>query len=391
MSEIPVISDRERQLFLEDTKAAEGVFAGVYRTFVDEAKSSPKERRQFIDGQAAVITVDNAREFVQKRFDEATATITPLDRPTPSSEISEKFMQEIRVEAQSVYAGNPLAAGIRMERAGRVVAGFMDRAAQMFEDGEADGLTIKVFFDRMQGFKYGLSLGYNRLVAKADEPIPDEDSQIAYAETVYAALADCPDIEEQDSGSFLHINAQRHLASGSDATERYYISPKLNGEPGRVVAAWADTLKDLGLDKKLYYKVAEGLAYRYDILTAYATPETATEMEQAVQAFSRRCPPDLLSDTAMPSGVEVSQGVAYAPEPHELNTLLRYRGKRTVSYNEFVCAITELSLRRASYDFMGQGGRPDDVTPRMLSTAARPYFAQFVALSGLNPATMKAA
>jgi hypothetical protein len=155
-----------------------------------------------------------------------------------------------------------------------------------------------------------------------------------------------------------------------------------------VVRTWTETLDSLGLGDKLYYKVAEGLALRYETVIAYASPETASDMEKAVQEFARRCPPELLSDSIIPSGIEVAKGVARAPEPDELNTLLRYRGKEIVSYNEFACALTELALRRASFDFIRQGMLPDQVTPRALSKAAKPYFVQ---LSGFDPATMKSA
>ncbi len=392
MSETPVINPSEQRLRPDEVMAADAVFNGVYQSFADYAKGRPTERKQFIDGQETMVAVNPALEFVQQRFEEAGKSIEPLaTQPMRPSDISEKFIQEATTEAKSVYDGNPMAAGTRVERASRLVSGFIDRASRMFEDGEADGLTLKVFFDRIQGFKYGLSLGYNNLVTKSDEPMPDKNTQVQFAQTVHDTFAGKPNVEEQESGAFLHVNGQRYLASGSTTTERFYVSPKLNGNPAEVVKIWAGTLEDLGLGDKLYYKVAEGLSHRYDALIAYASPETATEMEQAVAEFARRCPPELLSDSVIPTGVEVAKGIARAPEPHELNTLLRYRGKETISYNEFACAVTELALRRASYDFMQQGVQSDQVTPKALSEAAKPYFVQFVKLSGLDPVTMRAA
>lgn len=392
MSEITAPSSNEQHLMSDEISAAEGVFAGVYGAFAEEAKNSPTERKRFIDGQEKMVTVDPALEFVKKRFEEAQKSIEPLaSQPTSPSEISDRFIEEATVEAKSVYDSHPVAIGTRVEKARRVVSGFIGRASEMFQDGEADGLTIKLFFDRLQGFKYGLSLGYNNLVTKADEPMPDKVAQDRYATTVHSLFAGRDDVQGQESGPFLHVNGKRYLASGYNTNERYYISPKLNGQPEEVVRTWVETLDSLGLGDKLYYKVAEGLSRRYDSLIAYASPETASDMERAVQEFARRCQPELLSDTVIPTGAEVAKGIASAPEPDEVNTLLRYRGKETVSYNEFACAITELSLRRASYDFMKQGVQPEQVTPKALSEAAKPYFMQFVKLSGLDPVTMRAA
>ncbi|MFZ1249145.1 MAG: hypothetical protein WAQ24_02390 [Candidatus Saccharimonadales bacterium] len=372
--------------------AAEAVFNGVYQSFADYAQGRPTARKQFIDGKETIVTVNPALEFVQDRFDEAGKSIETLaSQSMRPSDISNKFMSEATTEAMSVYDGNRMAVGTRVERAGRVVAGFIDRASKMFEDGEIDGLTLKVFFDRIQGFKYSLSLGYNNLVTKSDESMPDEETKTRYAQAIHDTFIGKPNVEGQENGAFLHVNGQSYLASGSSTNERYYISPKLNGQPEKVVKTWVETLDSLGLGDKLYYKVAEGLSHRYDALIAYASPDTASDMEKAVQEFARRCPQELLSDSVIPTGVEVAKGIARAPEPHGLNTLLRYCGKETVSYNEFACALTELSLRRASHDFIEQGIQPEQVTPKALSEAAKPYFMQFVKLSGLDPVTMKVA
>lgn len=392
MSETPITNPSEQRLAPDEALAAETVFSSVYQTFADEAKNAPTQRNRFIDGREQMVTVNPALEFVEARFEEVRKTVEPLaNQAVRPSDVSDKFISEATIEAKEVYNGNPLAAGARVERATRVVSGFIDRASDMFAAGETDGLTVKLFFDRLQGFKYGLSLGYNRAVTKHDEPNPSKEAQHKYAQSIHSMLVGKPNVEEQENGSFLHVNGQRYLDSGASTIERYYLSPKLNGQPEEVVKTWTETLDRLGLGDTLYYKVAEGLSRRYDTLIAYASPETASDMAKAVQEFTRRCSPELLSHTVIPTGVEVAKGIARAPEPDEVNTLLRYRGKETVSYNEFACALTELALRRASYDFMRQGTTPDQVTPRALSEAAKPYFVQFVQLSGIDPATMKSA
>jgi len=392
MSETSLINPNEQYVQPGQLLAAEAVFDGVYQSFAYHAKQLPSERNMFIDGEVKRVAVDPVADFVRARFTEAEKTIEPLaSQPIRPADVSEKFIEEATIEAKSVYDDNPLGISVRVERSKRVVSGFIDRATKMFRDGEADGLTIKLFFDRIQGFKHGLSLNYNDLVTKTDEPLPGKEGQDRYATTVHRLFAGKNDVQEQDSGPFLHVNGKRNSDSDTQTTERYYISPKLNGQPEEAVRIWTETLADMGLDEKLYYKVAEGMSRRFETVVAYASPETAGEMEAAIQEFIRRCPPELMSDTTLPTGIEVAKGIATAPEPNELNTLLRYRGKDTISYNQFACALTELALRRASYDFMKQGIKPEAVTPKALSEAAKPYFVQFTALSGVDPATMRVA
>jgi hypothetical protein len=375
----------------EEVTAAESTFMGTYRSLAFTDNANPTERKQFIDGKEVVITVNPEVEFVQERFEGAQKSIEPLAAsPIRSSEIRDRFLEEARLEADSVYVGNSMAAAGRVMRAEQVVAEFIERASQMFADGAVDGLTIRVFFDRMQGFKYGLSSSYNSLVRKTDEPMPAEDFQDRYAQAIGNIFAGRQNVEEQKSGGYVQVNSEQHLLSDFTTTERYYISPTLNGNAAEAVKIWAETVADLGLADTLYYKVATGLSRRYDTIVAYASPETAAEMQTALEEFTRRCPVELLSDSILPGSVKIAKGIARTPEPHELNTLLRYRGKETLSYSEYACALTELSLRRASYDFMGQDIQPDQLTPGELAKSAQRYFVQFVKLSGLDPLTMRA-
>lgn len=357
--------------------AATSVFQGVYESFSRRAKEKKVE--------------DPATEFVRERFDGAARSIEPLvARPIRPSDFYNNFLGEAVAEAHEVYKGrSPEVISFRVKRAQDSIIEFTNRASQMVKARETDGLTAKVFFDRMEYLKEGFTFGYNGLVAKTDEPTPSDLTKAIYAHAVHDNFAGHPNVEEQEGGAFLHVNARQPGAS--DITERYYISPKLNAQPEKVVAIWTDTLDSLGLEDELYYKVAEGLARRYETVIAYASPKTADRMEDAIEEFSRRCPEDLLSDTILPSGIEVSKGVARAPEPDKLNTLLRYRGKDQISYNGLMCALTELSLRRASYDFKQQGKQASEIKPHALSKAAMPYFLQFVKLSGLDPTTMKVA
>lgn len=389
---IAPISPNEQYTHPVEPLAALQVFNGIYGSFAETARNAPLQRNAFIDGQVVRVAVNPVLEFVEKRFTGAHNSIEPYeDVKVGPRAIQREFMDEVAHEAKEVYAGQPAGVAMRLERAKRLTSGLLSRAEEMYKSGEADGLTIKVFFGSLEKIKYGLSTGYNDLMDKRDEPVTDEESRNRYANSVYGILDGRDDVKEQSDGLHLHVNGDRHLETGNAVTERYYISPKLNEQPGEVFKIWAETLESLGLDKKLYYKVAEGLLHRYDTVIAYATPETANYAELAIQEFSRRCPPDLLSDTPMPSGIEVAKGVAKAAEPTAINTLLRYRGKVPLSYNEYVCGLTELALRRAGYDLVKQGIPLEQVKPIALKEAAKPYFVNFIKLSGLDPATMKAA
>ena len=390
MSERIVVNPREQHLDSDKAPLADDIFNGIYKAFADRAVGMGTKRKVYENGVEKEITVDPAAEFVRARFDAAASKVAPLDalaiRP---AEVYDSFLQDAVTEARGLYKGRAEAMGVRIERSKRAIEGFTSRASQMVSNGEADGLTVKLFFQRMPGFKRGLSAGYNNLLRKTDEAKLDDDAKERYERAIHDNITGQKNIEEQETAPFWHVNGREQ--DNDEVIDRYYISPRLNGKPEEVVEVWTHTLKALGLEDRIYYKVAQGLAHRYDILLAYASPGTEGEVEKAVNEFSKRCPAGLLSDTILPSGVEVSKGIARAPEPVELNTLLRYRGQDLVSYNELVSALTELSLQRASFELIKQGIGPEQTKPRQLADAARPYFSQLVQLSGIDPSTMKAA
>ncbi|MGF7229106.1 MAG: hypothetical protein ACQR33_03925 [Candidatus Saccharibacteria bacterium] len=388
MAETPPPNLAEQANDPHEQRAADQVFDEVYQVFADTAKNSPARRREFIDGREVIVDANPSVEFVRKRFEDATDKITPLaQRGVRPKEVRDRFAADIQAEANLAYHGSPAGMAMRLERGERLTRTFLDRARTMFADGEADGLTIKTFFERIDGLKYGLSMGYNDLVKKTDEPVPDGAANQRYVAGIAQEFGHKPDVEQRTI--FTHINVNQHRDTQEYTTNRYYISPKLNAEPAEVIKEWNSALADLGVDEKVYYKVASGLAYRYDTVAIYATAQTEPDIQQALKNFTQRCPSELLSDTAMPSGVALDKGVTRAPEPHQLNLLLRYRGKETISYNELACALTELALQRASYELAQQGAQPEAITPRVLAAKAKPYFAQFVTLSGIDPDTLQ--
>jgi len=367
------------------------VFEGVYGSFADVAKAK-RQRKEYNNGQILTLEVDPAIEFAQNHFTAAQEKIAPLDnQQVRASEVQDRFIDEAKTTALTDYAGRPAAIATRFVRANRIVGGFINRANEMVKAGETDGLSVKTFFGSIDSLKHGLSLGYNDLVRKSDEPLADEKAKDVYNNTIHGIFGSKPNVEEQHNGGFIHVNGERYLQSGEKTSNRFYISPKINAQPGEVVKLWADTLEELGLGEKIYYKVATHLAHRYDTLVAYVSPETTEDGERAIETFMSKCPPELLSDTNMPSAITVGKGVSRAPEPEQLNTLLRYRGKDTVSYNEFVAGLTELALRRASYDFVKLGVQPNQVTPKAVAAAGKVYFGQFIKLAGLDPVQMQTA
>jgi len=379
------IPTSETYISPDDPLAAEAVFDGVYHALVYDLEHG-SQRHALIDGTVQAIDIDPSYEFVKPHFDDAERSVEPLDQPIPAATFGNKYMNEARLEAENVYRGQPGNIDVRIQRARELTQTFLSRAAQMQRNGTADGLTIKLFLDRIGDIKH-FAHGYNKVVAKNDESMPDKAASDRYEEAIPQLLRGHPDLVMQEDSPFVHVNSRGTQPSD----RRYYISPRLNGQPEAVVQIWTQTLQDLGLDGEVYYKVALGVARQYDLLLGYASgADSNAKMMQAIKEFGKRCPPELLSDTTLPTGIKIAHGVAIAPEPTELNTLLRYRGKGKASYNQFVCGLSDLALRRASYDFMQQGWQPEQIAKEQLAAAARPYFVQLTALSGIDPTTMEA-
>ena len=391
MPETQIANPAEVHIAPDQKVAADQVFDGVYQKFAESARAASDVRTDCTDGEVREYRVDRATEFVTKRFEKAKRQIGAIDATRIGPDIiKDRYLGDAKRKAEADYASRPKSIAARLERVDRVVSKFLDRANEMHETGEADGLTSKVCFVLMREIKFKWNTGYRDLVNKTDEPLPERiPGGSAYSHLVGRIATEHGDVISQKDASFLHINGERYQKSGEKIVDRYYISPKRSGKPEEVLKVWMETLKDLGLDERLYYKVHEEVSRRYDQVVVFVSSEMTERAEAAIQEFSRRCPPELLSDTTLPSGVEVARGVARAPDPIELKTLLKYRGRRSISYNEFASALTELSLQRASYDFIQQDVKPGKVKPRKLAEAAKPYFTQFVKLSGIDPVTMR--
>lgn len=394
-----------------DTQAADALFTSLYKSLADMTKaaydaSQTPDARQRRAQYKTEEPFEPQVQFVKERFDRVHR-FEPFERPTNPDEIADRLIAQAETKAVEVYTEEAnkgkidsslvgVAVSARVEKSKRVVTGFIDRATQMLKDGETDALTVKSFFGRIEGAKRGdTTRGYNNLVRKKDESRPDEQIRDRYRGMVNTIFAGKTDIQDQEDGSFKHVNARHAHKSKLHTKDRYYISPLLNGQPDQVLKIWVDTLTDLGLDERLYYKVGAGLGSRYDTIIAYTSSETEADMQNVIVEFTRRCPKELLSDSTLPSGVEVAKGIARAFEPAELNKLLDYCGidsggnsEVRLSYNGFVVGLAELSLQRAAYDFKKQGREHHSLTPKDLSDKAKTFFAQYLKLSGINPATL---
>ena len=377
---LPPVPSGDQYTQPQEAPQADVVFDGVYGTFAREAhKKDQKNGAEF------------GKAFVADRFEKAKESLEPLDRPAPISEIKQNFMQQIATEADRQYQKSPSGRAMRMERGERLVEKFLNRAGSMIKAGETDGLTVKMFLDRIKGIPYTLSFGYNDLTKKVDEEMPEKPATNRYFARLNQLVAGKTNWEQQSESTYVIFNSRNPRFQETDTTGRYYISWKLNGQPEVVLETWMTILSDMGLDEEICFKTSEGIARTYDSIVVYTNRDTAEPAQQAIEEFIRRCPPELLSETNMPSGAPIAKGVSRAPEPSEVLKLQRYTGEKSFSYNQFICALTELSLRRASYDYIKQGIRPEDVTPRMLAQAGKVYFTQLIKLSGIDPSTMEVA
>lgn len=336
--------------------------------------------------------------FVKQYFETAAAPekFQVFEQPVDTRVIKDAYMADIAAEAdrayrQKVEAGelDPSMLGsaisTRTVKGERVVSRFMDRATQMLMDGETDVVTVKSIFGRMKGFKQ-ISKSYNALVKNYDVDTIPKGQRAEYKSAVSELIARQTDIELL--GTFWHINGNNRKGEGT--TQRYYIFADPNGQPAEVMKIWDNTLERLGLADELYYKVPGELNSRLETIIAYANPETEADMERAIEEFVKVCPPELLVERGLPTVFEHPHGgVSKAPEPTDLTRLLRYRGKETPSYNETVSGFLEMSLQRAAYEFIKHGVDADSVNPKDLSESARPYFAQYMKLAGIDPATME--
>lgn len=253
-----------------------------------------------------------------------------------------------------------------------------------------DERTAKVFLRSIPGMKDMSANFYNDLV-RDHEPIPKDAFDAKNRE--YAAVLNgivgqrgSSEIQEQDTGGFVVFNPQ---FAASNVKNRIYINAKMSNSPAQVVQLWEDTLRENNLQDKLYFKVNSAITPRFETMVLYITDTTSdNDVEKALTTFAQKCPPELLNDQAMPTGVPLHRGIAMAPEPSSVNNLIRFEGleDKTLSYNELIASLTKLSFELAFKEAAERGeARP---TPKSTKESAAAYFDRLLKLSGVNPQTM---
>jgi hypothetical protein len=255
------------------------------------------------------------------------------------------------------------------------------RVDRLIAERDVDARTARVFLLALPSLR---RLGDYDAVVRNHDGIALED--LVAANHVYGRVVDRMwEQHEQHARrafeGFYHFNARPHAVGG-----RIYISAQLSAAPDRLVQAWhaaLDATRTLGT---VYFKVPVRLSRRFETIVVYQTRETRGEDLDALTAFVRCCPADLLNERSMPTAVPVYRGIAIAPEPTEVNKVIRYMGGDVkVSYNQFIASASELAFELAYQDALAHAAvRP---TFQSLKSSAGNYFDQMMQLANLDPVT----
>ncbi len=159
--------------------------------------------------------------------------------------------------------------------------------------------------------------------------------------------------------------------------------------PADVLRYWHQALQDTNTAEDIYFKIQEGCAPRWDIGVVYVGKDAETQeaARKALMRFTEICPPALLPDTPMPTGVPLKKGISYATDPKNINDVLKAMGaNERVSYNSLLSSVWRLSFELSQKDATETG--MTDPTPKKLKPQAQEYFTQMLHLAGINPETM---
>ena len=183
-------------------------------------------------------------------------------------------------------------------------------------------------------------------------------------------------------------------------TGRLYFSANLAGEPHYLLGDWYGSLyKTSNLEKVAYKAQSNLLTRRYDTLVAYIDdrPEqrqVAANYERILSQFAELRHAKALAPQAMPTGLALAPGIAYAPEPLELNYFLGLLATNpvgqqpnshqfeSVSYNGLIAALTENALALA------QASAPEATQLDQIEPRAKQYFRELLKVSGIDPDSM---
>jgi hypothetical protein len=197
--------------------------------------------------------------------------------------------------------------------------------------------------------------------------------------------------EKETGGKAVQDNAFYHFNTEleGEISHRIYLSAKPLEDPAKVVQIWQEVLKETGLQDSLCFKLPTGLTTRFETIVVFVKDKNDEKnLEKLLKTFVNKCSKDLLSEQNMPTGVPLSRGITMAFEPDNINKFLKFSGlgHDTISYNQLIAALTQISFELSYKEATESGKNPS--TPKSLKDSAKKYFEQLLKLSGVNPDTM---
>lgn len=373
---------------VEVKEALKGASDGIFDKTIDRLLKDARKRttrNELVwdpatnENRTVTVTVDPDREFTDKYLEKSKKTLDLV--------AGRKFVEIAKgaiggLDAKLIDPGT-------LQRGRESVGRFAEETQKLISTGEVRHKTAQVFWSHLEKLK-GVHTDYNSLNIKEHGAAHEMVDQERYRTSVGNILsANRERVTEQEGASFYYVNAENVDKPGSEPVERLYVVSRADADPGAVVAAWTKTLEDEGLSDSVHYKVPTSAGNRFESIVVFRTADQSEEDFQRLKAaFQANCPPELLDDEPMPTAIQEGKGMYRAPEPNTLNNVLRYLTRdgsdfSTVSYNQLVSTLTDLSMRIAANDH--KNGNP---TPEQLKIDAKGYFRELLLLSGIDPDTM---
>ncbi len=365
----------------EPGEIVSGIFANISkRIIVDAQKRTTKNilQRNPTTGLEETVTVqvDPNKILVEDYINRGKKT---------EAEVAGRTWQEISHQIAVKLGTQEVGDGTKQ----RGMDAILDHAAlteRLIQEGRVSERTAKAFWASQSTIKGGLDGKHALLTRKENLVDLKTVNQIEYQQKVNEALEPfAGHVTHQESSTYLLVNNDK--VGKRQVNDRLYVSLNPNADPGAAVQIWSDVIRDAGLSDSAYFKVPDGVRNSYEGLVLYRTEDIDdATFQKLVKEFDKRCPAEYRDNEQMPTGVEVADGMFLAPNPKDLNALLRYTTRvsnddyKSVSYNEAMAAFSELAHRLAATE-------PDfkqSSSPHELGKAAEKYFAELVALAGID-------
>ncbi len=355
---------------IETKKQSEEIFENVYNQLKQPSASATPERQ-------AELFLSGLADGAQRHIDDIES------KGVTNQQIYQEMWQKM-AEYISRYQNDPRFEK-KKEDVSKLYTRLTEHVNKIVKQGEVEPRTAKVFLRSLLSLKY---IGDYNAITRNNENIPPEELKAKnqdYVRVTDEMWEKQPEgMKQEQSGGFYHFNS--HLEG--DVKNRIYISAQLSGSPEKVIEAWQAALQETGLQNKVYFKLPTGLSKRFESIILYQTDKTnEADIEKLLTVFNQKCPTELLNDKDMPTGIPLRRGISMAPEPANINTLIRYSGSQeNISYNQLIASLTELSFELAYKDAQKTGQA--NPMPKILKDNAGKYFEQMIRLSGINPDTM---